>query len=108
MLTLSTLPALLAASSLDFEFDNFKKILGGVLGLMLLIAFVAAIAQIAWHYFVSRGQGGADMEIIWRKVIGLAVVILFSLIWTGVFGTDFLVDATVDGFDGIEGGGGGN
>lgn len=96
---------ILAASSLDFEFDNFKKILGGVLGLMLLIAFVAAIAQIAWHYFVSRGQGGADMDIIWRKVIGLAVVILFSLIWTGVFGTDFLVDATVDGFEGIEGGG---
>lgn len=97
------LTPLLAASTLNFEFDSFKKILGGVLGLMLLIAFVAAIAQIAWHYFVSRGQGGADMEIIWRKVIGLAVVILFALIWTGVFGAEFLVDATTDGFEGIEG-----
>lgn len=103
METILTLSPLLAASSLDFEFDNFKKILGGVLGLILLIAFVAAIAQIVFHYFVSRGQGGADMEIIWRKVIGLAVVVLFALIWTGIFGAEFLVDATTEGFEGIEG-----
>ena len=94
----------LAASGFDFDFDNFKKILGGIIGLFLLIGFVAALGGIIHEFFIASNQGGADMGKVWKYVIGIVVVIIFSLIWTAVFGSEFIVDATSDGFDGIEGG----
>lgn len=96
---------IIAQAAFDFSFDSFKQILGGFFGLILIIAFVAAIAQIAFYYFVNRSQGGADMEVIWKKLIGMLVIIVFSLVWVAIFGTDFIVDASVDGFDSLQGGG---
>lgn len=96
---------ILAQAVFDFSFDSFKQILGGFFGLILIIAFVAAVAQIAFSFFINRSQGGADMEIVWKKVIGMLIIIVFSLIWVAIFGTEFIVDASVDGFDSLQGGG---
>lgn len=95
---------ILGATGFNFDFENFKSILGGVIGLFLLIGFVAALGGIVWEFFVARNSGGADMSAIWKYVTGIIIVIVFSLIWSAVFGPEFLVDATSDGFDGIQGG----
>ncbi len=109
----TTLLSLMESSSLfvsqtatsfgNFNFGNFRAILGGLFALILIICFVAAVAAIAWQFFVAKNKGGADMGVVWKMIVGIMCIIVFSLVWAAVFGQGLTVDADTTGFNNIGG-----
>jgi len=88
----------------DFSMDNLKGILGGILGIIVTLGFIACVSKIIFIYFMGRQQGGVDMSELWPFLIGIIVLVIMGIIWTAVFGADFVIDPSSDGFDDLDAG----